>query len=104
MCFNPEFLRRGSVKDHYDPPYTLIGSDDRRDGEQAAQLYAKVDAPIHHVSVETAEMVKYACNAFHAVKITFANEMGMVAQACGVDSHAVMNLVCADTKLNISPK
>ena len=93
-----------SVRDHYDPPYTLIGSDDRRDGEQAAQLYAKVDAPIHHVSVETAEMVKYACNAFHAVKITFANEMGMVAQACGVDSHAVMNLVCADTKLNISPK
>ena len=105
VCFNPEFLREGSsVKDHYDPPYTLIGSDDPRDGEQAAQLYAKVDAPIHHVSVETAEMVKYACNAFHAVKITFANEMGMVAQACGVDSHAVMNLVCADTKLNISPK
>jgi GDP-mannose 6-dehydrogenase len=105
VCFNPEFLREGSsVKDHYDPPYTLIGSDDPRDGEHAAELYAKVDAPVHYVSIETAEMVKYACNAFHALKITFANEMGMLAQACGVNSHGVMNLVCADTKLNISPK
>ncbi|HUE86423.1 MAG TPA: nucleotide sugar dehydrogenase [Vicinamibacterales bacterium] len=105
VCFNPEFLREGSsVKDHYDPPYTLIGADDPRDGEEAASLYAKVDAPIHHVGIETAEMVKYACNAFHALKITFANEIGIVAQSCGVDSHAVMNLVCADTKLNISPK
>jgi GDP-mannose 6-dehydrogenase len=105
VCFNPEFLREGSsVKDHYDPPYTLIGSDSRPDGEQAAQLYAKVNAPVHHVSIETAEMVKYACNAFHAVKITFANEMGLLSQVCGVDSHAVMNLVCADTKLNISSK
>jgi len=82
----------------------LIGSWQREDGERAAVLYAKVNAPIHHVSVETAEMVKYACNAFHALKITFANEIGMLAQACGVDSHAVMQLVCADTKLNISPK
>jgi GDP-mannose 6-dehydrogenase len=105
VCFNPEFLREGSsVADHYNPPYTLIGSWDARDAEAAAELYAKVDAPMHHVSVETAEMVKYACNAFHALKITFANEMGMLAQACGVDSHAVMNMVCADTKLNISPK
>jgi GDP-mannose 6-dehydrogenase len=105
VCFNPEFLREGSsVEDHYNPPYTLIGSWQREDGERAAVLYAKVNAPIHHVSVETAEMVKYACNAFHALKITFANEIGMLAQACGVDSHAVMQLVCADTKLNISPK
>jgi GDP-mannose 6-dehydrogenase len=105
VCFNPEFLREGSsVEDHYNPPYTLIGSWDARDGEQAASLYTQVKAPVHHVSVETAEMVKYACNAFHALKITFANEIGMLAQACEVDSHAVMNLVCADTKLNISAK
>ena len=105
VCFNPEFLREGSsVEDHYNPPYTLIGSWDARDGEQAASLYTKVAAPIHHVSIETAEMVKYACNAFHALKITFANEIGMLAQACAVDSRAVMNLVCADAKLNISPK
>ena len=105
VCFNPEFLREGSsVEDHYHPPFTLIGAWDARDGEQAASLYAKVDAPIHQVTVETAEMVKYACNAFHALKITFANEMGMLAQSCGVDSQAVMRLVCADTKLNISPR
>jgi GDP-mannose 6-dehydrogenase len=105
VCFNPEFLREGSsVEDHYNPPYTLIGSWETQDGEQAASLYAKVNAPVHHVSVETAEMVKYACNAFHALKITFANEIGMLAQACEVDSKAVMQLVCADTKLNISAK
>jgi GDP-mannose 6-dehydrogenase len=82
----------------------LIGSWDRGDGEAAAALYPRVSATVHHVTVETAEMVKYVCNAFHALKITFANEMGMLAQACGVDSHAVMDLVCADTKLNISAR
>lgn len=105
VCFNPEFLREGSsVEDHYHPPYTLIGSWSPDDGEQAAALYAKVAGPIHHVSIETAEMVKYASNAFHALKITFANEIGMLAQACDVDSREVMNLVCADTKLNISAR
>src|SRR6266545_1303135 len=105
VCFNPEFLREGSsVEDHYHPPYTLIGSWNPRDGEEAASLYTKVSAPVHHVSIETAEMVKYACNAFHALKITFANEVGIAAHTWGVDSHAVMRLVCADTKLNISPR
>jgi GDP-mannose 6-dehydrogenase len=105
ICFNPEFLREGSsVRDHYNPPYTLIGAWNTCDSQQAASLYARVEGETFHVSVETAEMVKYACNAFHALKITFANEMGMFAQAHGVDSHAVMNLVCADTKLNISPR
>ena len=105
VCFNPEFLREGSsVEDHYHPPYTLIGAWNPRDAEDAAALYAKVDAPVHHVTVETAEMVKYACNAFHALKITFANEIGIAAQAWEVDSHEVMRLVCADTKLNLSPR
>jgi GDP-mannose 6-dehydrogenase len=105
VCFNPEFLREGSsVEDHYQPPYTLIGAWNSCDGEQTASLYTKVGAPVHYVPVETAEMVKYACNAFHALKITFANEIGIAAQAWDVDSHAVMKLVCADTKLNLSPR
>lgn len=105
VCFNPEFLREGSAIEDYDhPPFTLIGCDDPADGELAAKLYASVDAPVNLSSLETAEMVKYACNAFHALKITFANEMGIAAHALGVDGHRVMELLCRDTKLNISPK
>lgn len=105
VCFNPEFLREGSsVKDHYAPPYTLIGCWDRAHGEQAATLYAKVGGEVIYSDVETAEMVKYVCNTFHALKITFANEMGAIAQALGVNGHQVMELVCRDTKLNISAK
>jgi GDP-mannose 6-dehydrogenase len=105
VCFNPEFLREGSsVQDHYHPPYTLIGAWERPDGERAALLYASVKGEVCHVSVETAEMVKYVCNAFHALKITFANEMGMLGQACGVDGQVVMDLVCRDKKLNISSR
>lgn len=105
VCFNPEFLREGSsVHDHYNPPFTLIGADDEADGRSAAALYSQVSAPLQLSTIETAEMVKYVCNAFHALKITFANEVGMLAHALGVDSHAVMDLVCQDTKLNISPK
>ena len=105
VCFNPEFLREGSsVKDHYNPPFTLIGQYREEDGARAARLYASVAGDVIFSSIETAEMVKYVCNAFHALKITFANEMGLVAQALGVDSHEVMDLVCRDTKLNISPR
>jgi GDP-mannose 6-dehydrogenase len=105
VCFNPEFLRESSsVRDYYDPPFTLIGSDHREDGERAAGLYQAVSAPVIHCALETAEMVKYACNAFHALKITFANEVGILAQALGVNSHEVMDIVCQDTKLNISPR
>jgi GDP-mannose 6-dehydrogenase len=103
VCFNPEFLREGSsVRDHYHPPFTLIGGDDPDDARRAAELYASVDAPLHLASLETAEMVKYVSNAFHALKITFANEVGIFAQAAGLDSHEVMRLVCLDTKLNVS--
>jgi GDP-mannose 6-dehydrogenase len=105
VCFNPEFLREGSsVRDHYDPPFTLIGRSRDEDGDRAAALYAKVRGEVIFTDVETAEMVKYVCNAFHALKITFANEMGLIARAMGVDSHAVMDLVCRDTKLNISKR
>lgn len=105
ICYNPEFLREGSsVHDYYNPPYTLIGRERDEDGEAAARLYDRVKADVFYSNIETAEMVKYACNAFHALKITFANEIGMMAQAMGVDSVEVMDLLCRDTKLNISPK
>jgi len=105
VCFNPEFLRESSsVRDYYDPPFTLVGADSRDDGERAARIYAGVKAPVLHSSIEAAEMVKYVCNAFHALKATFANEIGIVAQALGVDSHQVMEIACQDNKLNISPK
>jgi GDP-mannose 6-dehydrogenase len=105
VCFNPEFLREGtSVKDHYNPPFTLVGHSNVRDARAVAGLYEKIDAEVIYTSFETAEMVKYVCNAFHALKITFANEMGILAQTVGVDSRQVMDLLCRDTKLNISPR
>jgi GDP-mannose 6-dehydrogenase len=105
VCFNPEFLRESSsVRDYYDPPFSLLGADDRADGERAAEIYRAVKAPVIHSGIETAEMVKYVCNAFHALKVTFGNEIGIVAQALGVDSHEVMAIACQDTKLNISAR
>ena len=104
LCFNPEFLREGSsVKDHYDPPFTLVGSDVEADAKTVAGLFDATKGEKFFSGVETAEMVKYVCNAFHALKLTFANEVGIVAQSLGVDSHLAMELVCKDTKLNISP-
>ena len=105
VCFNPEFLREGtSVHDYYNPPFTLIGRAVDEDGAMAARLYSCVKADLYYSTIETAEMVKYVCNAYHALKITFANEMGMIAQAMGVDSFEVMDLFCRDEKLNISSK
>jgi GDP-mannose 6-dehydrogenase len=101
---NPEFLREGTAIEDYDnPPFTLVGCDDRRVGELAAALYARTSALVLYETVENAEMVKYVCNAWHALKVTFANEVGMLSQALGIDSHEVMSLVCKDTKLSISP-
>jgi GDP-mannose 6-dehydrogenase len=105
VCFNPEFLREGSsVQDYYNPPFTLIGREQEEDGYTAAGLYASVKAELLFSTIETAEMVKYVSNAFHALKIAFANEIGMLAQAVEVDSYQVMDLFCRDTKLNISSK
>jgi GDP-mannose 6-dehydrogenase len=104
LCFNPEFLREGSsVRDHYDPPFWLVGSDVEEDARQVAKLYEKTKAKVFYSSIETAEMVKYVCNAFHALKLTFANEIGILAKSLNVDSHRVMELVCEDRKQNISP-
>ncbi len=104
LCVNPEFLREGkSLKDFYSPPFTLIGVADERVEERVAELYADIDAPVFVTSIKTAEMVKYASNCFHALKVTFANEIGNICKAVGVDSYDVMRILCADTKLNISP-
>ncbi|MCS6923071.1 MAG: UDP-glucose/GDP-mannose dehydrogenase family protein [Fimbriimonadales bacterium] len=105
VAVNPEFLREGTaIADYYDPPFTVIGAAREADAERVASLYESVKAQLFLVSIRTAEMIKYACNAFHALKITFANELGMLCKAEGIDSHEVMRVFCADTKLNISCK
>ena len=104
VCMNPEFLREGtSIRDFAQPPFTIIGTQDKAAGQEVAKLYAGLDAPLHITTIGVAEMVKYACNCFHGVKVTFANEIGNLCKALGSDSHEVMRLFCEDTKLNISP-
>lgn len=104
ICSNPEFLREGSaVADFANPPFTLIGEFDERSGEQVAEIYSAVDAPLIRTTIETAEMMKYASNIFHALKITFANEIGNFCKKVGIDSHEVMRIFAMDTKLNVSP-
>lgn len=104
LCVNPEFLREGtSVQDFYAPPFTLIGADDEETANIVRNLYTNIDAPIFTTSIKTAEMVKYVCNCFHALKVSFANEIGNICKALELDSHEVMKVVCADTKLNLSP-
>jgi GDP-mannose 6-dehydrogenase len=104
VCFNPEFLREGtSIADFDDPPFTVIGGDDERALSVVRELYAGIEAPLVCVSLREAEMVKYACNAFHGLKVTFANEIGNLCKQQGIDSHAVMELFCRDAKLNLSP-
>ena len=104
VCVNPEFLREGtSLKDFYSPPFTLIGAADEETAMIVRRLYSGVDAPCLVLGVRAAEMVKYACNCFHALKVSFANEIGNVCKELGIDSHEVMNVFCHDTKLNLSP-
>jgi GDP-mannose 6-dehydrogenase len=81
----------------------VIGSDDERAAAAASELYAMLDAPLLTVPLKVAEMVKYTCNAFHALKVTFANEIGNICKQQAIDSHQVMDIFCQDTKLNISP-
>jgi GDP-mannose 6-dehydrogenase len=104
VAINPEFLREGSsIKDFNNPAFTLIGADDEKSAAVLRNLYAEIDAPVITIGVKEAEMVKYACNCFHALKVTFANEIGAICKAMGVDSHRVMEVFCKDTKLNVSP-
>src|SRR5690606_38933248 len=104
VCFNPEFLREGSaVHDFDDPPKTVIGEIDERSGDVLASLYEHLPAPLFRTDLGTAEMVKYVDNAWHALKVVFANEIGNICKVADIDSHAVMDIFCRDTKLNLSP-
>ncbi len=104
VCNNPEFLREGSaVYDYRNPPKTVIGETDARAGDLLVRLYEKLNAPLVRTDVETAEMVKYTDNAWHALKVAFANEIGNLCKALGIDGHRVMEIFCQDTKLNLSP-
>ena len=103
MC--PEFLREGTgIADFYSPPYTVIGTSDRRAVQTVSRLFSFLECPVRHVHPRTAEALKYASNAFHATKISFANELGRIFSRLGVDSREVMTLFCEDDRLNISPK
>lgn len=105
LAYNPEFLREGSaVQDFEHPPYTVVGGIDEASISVAAAVYAGIDAPLHIVPIPEAEMLKYASNAFHALKITFANEIGVLCKELGIDSHAVMDVFVQDTRLNVSSK
>jgi GDP-mannose 6-dehydrogenase len=103
ICNNPEFLREGSaVKDFRNPPKTVIGELDQASGDTLVVLYEELDAPLIRTDLETAEMVKYVDNSWHALKIGFANEIGSVCKSLGLDAHRVMKIFCQDRKLNIS--
>lgn len=104
VAFNPEFLREGvAVADFYAPPKTVIGATCAHTAQILAQIYAPVDDDPITTSIETAEMVKYVDNVWHATKVCFANEVGRLAKSLDVDSHDVMDVFCRDTKLNLSP-
>ena len=104
VCFQPEFLREGSsIKDYDNPPMTVVGSEDDVATGQLKDLFGELPCDFIQTDIRTAETLKYACNTFHALKISFANEIGRICQALGSDSHKVMNLLCEDKQLNISP-
>lgn len=103
LCFQPEFLREGtSINDYDHPPLTVIGTQDEYAAQVLHAVFGHLPCEFVRTSIRTAEMLKYACNAFHAVKVTFANEVGRISQAAGVDPHEVMKLLCMDRQLNIS--
>jgi GDP-mannose 6-dehydrogenase len=103
VVYNPEFMREGSaISDFRRPPYTVLGSADSFHLNHARELYKSIPAPIFETTIAVAEMVKYASNAFHAAKVTFANEIGTLAKNLNVDAQAVTDIFTSDTRLNIS--
>jgi GDP-mannose 6-dehydrogenase len=104
VAVNPEFLREGTaLTDFRKPPMTLVGHNYAADASPTSALYRQVDAPIVTTSIHVAEMIKYASNTWHALKVCFANEIGNLCKQLGVDSHEVMHIFCRDDKLNLSP-
>jgi GDP-mannose 6-dehydrogenase len=103
VCMNPEFLREATaMSDFYQPPFTIIGARDARSAQIVSRLYAGVTGPVEVVPIRVAEMIKYACNSFHALKVSFANEIGNLCKSFGIDSWQVMDIFCKDHKLNLS--
>jgi GDP-mannose 6-dehydrogenase len=103
VSVNPEFLREGTaLKDFRKPPLTLVGHNHAADAGGTIALYQAIEAPLVSTSIRVAEMIKYASNAWHALKVCFANEIGNVCKRAGVDSHDVMDVFCRDEKLNLS--
>ncbi len=103
LCFQPEFLREGtSIRDYDNPPFTIVGTNHEEPVRRLKSLFGHLPCDFHVTSLRAAEMIKYCCNNFHALKITFANETARLCEALGVDPFEVMDLVCRDTQLNIS--
>lgn len=101
---NPEFLREGTaVHDYYNPPLTLIGTDNKEAGEKLAELYSALPAELIITDVKVAEIMKYVNNTYHALKVSFGNEIGNICKAMDIDSHKVMDIFSRDKQLNISP-
>jgi GDP-mannose 6-dehydrogenase len=104
VCVNPEFLREGTaIADYFRPSFVLIGELDTKSGDALDRLYGPVGGPRFRTAIRTAEMIKYSSNAFHALKVAFANEIGSIARQSGVDGREVMDIFCSDRILNISP-
>src|SRR5882724_1909331 len=104
VCFQPEFLREGtSIRDYDRPPFTVVGANGAAALTRLRELFGHLPCEFVHTSIRAAEMVKYCCNNFHALKITFANETARLCEAMSVDAFQVMDLVCKDRQLNISP-
>ncbi|WPN47186.1 MULTISPECIES: nucleotide sugar dehydrogenase [unclassified Pseudomonas] len=103
VAVNPEFLRESTaIKDYDFPAMTVIGELDSTSGDLLEEIYRELDAPVIRKTIEVAEMIKYTCNVWHAAKVTFANEIGNIAKAVGVDGREVMEVICQDRKLNLS--
>ena len=103
VTVNPEFLREGTaIHDFRNPPLTLVGHNYQSDAAPTEALYTKVEAPLISTSIRTAEMIKYASNTWHALKVCFANEIGNLCKRVDIDSHEVMDIFCRDHKLNLS--